>query len=121
LSRTAHHVPQKHWNQREILTWGPGSTYDSPIGHVIYDLRFPAGCRRRPRRIRATVYGGGYIHGHGGAQEVKVMAAEYEASLRNGWRMFAAAVAKAHRAAEDVEDFVEPDGRTLHSALWDLT
>lgn len=121
LSRTAHHVPFDHWNGREDIEWRPGSVYSEPTGHTIWSLRYFAGCRRRPQQVRAHVRFGGYLHGHGGTDDAGRMAAEYEASLRNGWRMYAAVVLKADRAGESVDGFVEPDGRTLHSALWDQT
>lgn len=123
MSRTAHHVPLNRWNQLEHEDDPrPGrGGYDWPVGHVVYDLRYFAGCRRRPQRVRASVRGGGYIHGHGGTQVVQVRGREIEGGLRAGWRAFAAEVVKARRGGFDIEQLVEPEARTRHQALWDLS
>lgn len=126
MSRTVHHVPVAHWNQREQFTdHRTGLPYEgdswgsSPVGNVLYDLRFHAGCRRVPQRLRHEVSGGGYIHGHGGTDAVGRHARETEAGLRNGWRAFAAESVKAYRAGVGFGGMVEPDGRTRHEAIWD--
>lgn len=123
MSRTAHHVPLGRWNQLEHEDDPrPGREgYDWAVGHVVYDLRFFAGCRRRPQKVTASVRGGGYIHGHGGTQVVQVRAREIEGGLRAGWRAFAATAVKTWRAGEDVGELLEPDGRTRHQAVWDLS
>lgn len=120
MSRTVHHVAFDHWNERHDIEFRPGDTYSEPVGHTIWDLRYYAGCRRIPERVRAHVRFGGYLHGHGGSDDAGRLAAEYEASLRNGWRMFAAAAVKAHRGGGGLDGLLEPDGRHRHCALWDL-
>ena len=85
----------------------------------MYDLRFFAGCRRVPQRLRHAVSGGGYVHGHGGTDAVGLKAREIECAIRTGWRAYAAEAVKAHRAGVDLVEMVEPDGRTRHEAIWD--
>lgn len=122
MARTVHHVPLRRWNRREFDV-GPRTglpeAFDWATGHVLWDLRFFAGCRRVPQRLRHEVAGGGYIHGHGGTKAVQVRAREIEGGLRAGLRAFAAGAVKAHRAGADVGGLLEPEGRTRHEAVWD--
>jgi hypothetical protein len=123
LSRTAHHTPFAHWRLQGVEVFPNGwiDPYQWPIMHVLYDLRYFAGCRRHPQKVRASVRWGGYVHGHGGSRAAAIRGAEIEGGLRVDWRAFAAAAVKAHRAGGDVDDLLEPDARTRHQALWDLS
>lgn len=123
MSRTAHHTPFAHWRrqERDIFPDGVRYGYPWPVEHVVFDLRFYAGCRRVPAAVRARVEFGGYLHGHGGTDTVTVRAREIEGGLRDARRAFARTALKAHRAGGDLEGLLEPDGRTRHQALWDAT
>lgn len=119
MSRTAHHTPLKRWNQREHHESVTGDwSYDWPTGNTITDLRFYAGCKRTPQRIRREVACVGYPVGHGG-KATQVRAREIEGGFRAGLRAFAAGAAKTYRADGHVGDLLEPDARTRHGAIWD--
>ena len=130
MSRTVHHVPQRRWNRRELYAWarlerdeaGAGAEFwprTHAVGHVLFDLRFPAGCRRVPQLLRHEVVGGGYLHGHGGNSAIQWGAREIEGGLRAAARAFAVEAVKAHRAGADLDELCEPEGRTRHGAIWD--
>lgn len=72
-----------------------------------------------PQRLRHAVSGGGYTHGHGGTDAVGRKAREIEAGIRLGWRAYAAEIVKVHRAGEELDGIVEPEGRARHEAIWD--
>ncbi len=142
MSRTLSHVPYKHWNVREPhISWGyddeqfethgkrggklkPGATREWVVDMVaegveLTDLRFYAGCRRVPQVIRKTrasyTYAGTWGHCSGVARGI---AKEIAGSDRAAVRTYGRAVAKAYRSGGDVDDYLEPDGRTRHAAIW---
>lgn len=52
---------------------------------------------------------------------MQVRAREIEGGMRGARRSFAALAVKTHRAGADLEELAEPDGRTRHGALWDMS
>jgi|SRR6185437_12833283 len=145
MSRTAHHVRYEHWNiRRPDYYWAPRwrleagvefyphrksggggwvlARHEEILGNVVYDLRYYAGCKRVPRKIvRRTPDWGGwpYAWGHGGMAGVKHWADQIEGGIRAAARDYARAAVKTHRAGGDVEELLEPDGRTRGSALYE--
>ena len=112
------------WNQREHHVSPYTGTYDYddrwaswPTGNVIVDLRFFAGCKRTPQRVRREVARVGYSFGC--SEAVQSRAREIEGGIRARLRAFAAEVAKTSRAGGDVGELLEPDARTRHEAVWD--
>jgi hypothetical protein len=129
MSRTAHHVPREHWNVKRLeyehwRSWqskpAEVPTYWNEVGHVLLDLRFYAGCKRMPAEIRKARWHYNYgSWGHFGAKAVQVIASKERRRTRAWERMFNQDVAKLHRADGDLDNILEPEGRTRHSAIWD--
>ncbi len=122
MSRTVHHVRYDHWNVkgRAWHYWRGEDEY--PVGNVIWDLRFYAGCKRVPARLRhATPCWDGwpYSWGHGGITAIREWANQIEGGLRAAARDYGRDAVKVHRAGGDLEGLAQPDGRTRHSALWE--
>ena len=112
MSRTVHHIRQEFWNHRDHRS--------APVAHVLFDLRFAAGCRRVPQRLRHEVTGGGYLHGHMDSADVGERAREFQSIMRAEMRVFSIDAIKFYRAGSDLEELREPNGRTRHSAIWDM-
>lgn len=122
MSRTAHHTPSAHWNQRAVEAEPDDrfEPFDRPLGHVVYDLRYFAGARRVPDLVRIRVRSGGLVYGHGGSSAVGDLARSQAGARRSVERAFAAEAVKAHRAGRDLDGLLEPEGRTRHGAIWDV-
>lgn len=125
MSRTAHHVRRQHWNvkafeqERWRVPWEKDFRFSlDEVGLILYDLRFYAGCKRTPQKIRKVVTDDNWL-GHGGASAVQHIAREFRSRQRNEERLYARNVRKMARAGGDLEEAPEPDGRTRHSAIWD--
>lgn len=86
------------------------------VGLILYDLRFYAGCKRVPKKIRRVVTDDNWL-GHGGSDAVQGIAREFWNRQRNEERLYVLNTRKAAR--EDLEEILEPDSRTRHSAIWD--
>lgn len=144
MSRTAHHIGRQHWNVKEpYFRWGydedqyiggsrsgwrsrklkPDAVWglvqdEHEIGLVLHDLRFYAGCRRVPQRIRRHVTEDSWLS-HGGSDAVQGIARKFWNRQRTEERTYGLNIRKTARAGGDLEETPEPDGRTRHSAIWD--
>lgn len=141
MSRTAHHIRRQHWNVHKIEYFWEWETepvrvgkrtyqfVKKPrnlifkeesweVGHELYDLRFYAGCKRVPQRIRRVITPNNWL-GHGGGSRVQMYMDEYWGGHRAAGRIYGREVRKAHRAGEFYEDILEPEGRHRHSAIYD--
>jgi len=128
LSRTMHHVAWKHWNLKRptVYVYAMYSPYngledgDETVGHELYDLRFYAGCRRTPQLVHLVRRYTGYSDtwGHAGGV-AKGYGRKHRRRTRNEERTYGRDVLKAHRAGEDADDYLEPEGRTRRSAIWE--
>lgn len=146
MSRTNHHRPYVRWNIVEVeYLWGwktepKGSRpctwrgslrlttpwewvrepYEHQIGVETWDLRFYAGCKRRPQLIHKSVR----IYGHcnrilvaqGVAASASVM---WERSYRRQERDYTHEARGVHNAGGDVDELHEPDKKP-RSITWDL-
>lgn len=141
MSRTLHHIRYQHWNVKHTVAWvypswcaRPGvNEEEETLGVVIYDLRFHAGRKRVPQKIRkerwdmtrmnSRKFGGkGYMKswGHEGGV-AHDLAKEYWGRRRMEDRAFTGEAVKYRRGGEKrgVADMVEPEGRTRHMAVYD--
>lgn len=126
MSRTVHHVPKRCWNGGAVEHAAPGDPRDprSVLTHVVYDLRFAAGCRGVPRRVRvatARTFPRGWFSSDGLAEQAR----QRERASRAAWRDFAVGLVAAHRggaSAEQLADYAgaAPEARHRHSVLYDL-
>ncbi len=122
MSRTVHHVRHDHWNvMGPVLHYWCGQD-EHPVGNVIWDLRFPAGCRRVPVKLvhRTPCWAGWpYSWGHAGTSAIRQWANQIEGGLRAQARDYTREAVKVHRAGGELDELAQPDGRTRHSALWE--
>jgi hypothetical protein len=125
VSRTAHHISRSHWNVKtlEVERWRVPWEQEfraswNEVGHIQYDLRFYAGCKRIPEMTRHSVTKRNWL-GHGGSSAVRGYARKFWGRQRNEERMYALDIRKTAQAGGDLEEIPEPDGRTRHSAIWD--
>lgn len=145
MSRTLHHVRYNRWNVKELDPyWGysddqyekvgngrrmrrlkPGATpgwvpYMHAVGVELYDLRFYAGCQRVPQQVhrRRDYYSYVRIWGHANGV-ARSYAKEAAGSHRASVRAYGRDIVKAYRCGGDLEEYVEPEGRTRHNALWE--
>jgi hypothetical protein len=128
LSRTAHHIPYKHWNikkrTQEYKSWPPSRRgivqWEETLGVILYDLRFYAGCKRQPQLIRRerweTSYGKTWGHAGGLAHG---LAEIYQGAIRSRERVYATQIRKLANAGSDLDELIEPEGRVRHGAVWD--
>lgn len=135
MSRTMHHVPWAHWNVKvtEVVERyrlssngrrliGNGLDIEEhTVGHELYDLRFFAGCKRQPQRVRHARRYDSYALTWGHHHAVSEWAKIRHRRKRAEERAFAADVVKRARAGQSVDDLLEPEGRTRHSAWRDAT
>lgn len=133
MSRTMHHVPWDRWNIKTVEVVeryrlssnghhlvGNGLDFEEhTVGHELYDLRFPAGCKRQPQKIHRIRYDYSYWRTWGHHHAVSEWAKIRHRKKRAEEREFAGNVIKLARAGQPVDDLLEPEGRTRHSAVWD--
>jgi hypothetical protein len=135
MARSVNHTPYNHWNVRTTRIrpaywWRRGENINSDglaederiISNVIYDLRYYAGCKRVPQLLahRTPDWGGWpYTWGHGGLRGWRSWSNQFEGGLRTAARQYTRDAAKLHRAGEDLDELLEPEGRHRHQALWD--
>lgn len=128
MSRTAHHVRWKHWNvKRTVSDWEKPWTgrfgvirYEETLGNVLNDLRFYAGCKGTPQPVtfQRWYYRYSQAWGHNGGV-AKNYANKHRSQTRAEERAYAREILKAHRSDGDLDEALEPEGRTRHRAIWE--
>jgi hypothetical protein len=129
MSRTNHHRRYNRWNitRRKThypRTWNryPGVIveYDEPVGMEVYDLRFYAGCRRRPQLIHRVLdtyglYTWRMHHGRDGV--AKSYADIREGQFRSSTRAYERLARAVWNAGGEVDEIGEPERRprSIHS------
>lgn len=128
MSRSLNHVRYKHWNIRHTVvyavgswsTWAGLNEDEETDGVELYDLRFYAGCKRVPQVVHRIRYDYSYTRTWGHANGVaRSYAKEQTGMHRAAVRAYGRDIVKAYRSGGDLDDYVEPEGRTRHRALWE--
>lgn len=127
MSRTNHHRRYDRWNimeDRVTINWnGDLEIETTHEGMETWDLRFYAGCRRRPQLIHRVLDFHGLhpwrIH-YGRDGTAKSYADIREGQFRTAERQYLEAARAAWNAGEDVEEINELDSRPQFIAydLW---
>lgn len=132
MSRTNHHRRYNRWNMnRTELSWGPSygpyrgqlTEDETKVGMEVWDLRFYAGCRRRPQVIHRVfdshgLYTWRMFYGRDGV--AKSYGDIREGQFRTASRRYVQAARAAWNAGEDVDEINEPDKRprSIDCDLW---